>query len=83
VPLFIEELAKSLLESGNPARGESDHFVPTGAPPALAILTTLHDLRWRGSDRLGPANETAQLGAVMGPGVFTNCSPRSPAGPGK
>ena len=36
VPLFIEELAKSLLESGI-LREVSDHFVLTGALPALAI----------------------------------------------
>ena len=65
VPLFIEELAKSLLESGI-LREVSDHFVLTGALPALAIPTTLHDSLLARLDRLGPANETAQLGAVMG-----------------
>src|SRR5215471_14630925 len=41
VPLFVEELTKSVLESAL-LREEADRYVLDGALPALAIPTTLH-----------------------------------------
>ncbi|MBV9354585.1 MAG: AAA family ATPase, partial [Chloroflexi bacterium] len=57
-PLFVEELTKTVLESGALADGEDS------APPP--VPTSLHDLLLARLDRLGPAREVAQLGAVIG-----------------
>jgi predicted ATPase len=65
VPLFIEELTKTLLESGL-LREADDRYVLNGPLPPLAIPTTLHDSLLARLDRLGPAKETAQLGAALG-----------------
>jgi class 3 adenylate cyclase/tetratricopeptide (TPR) repeat protein len=54
VPLFVEELTRSLLESG--------HAKLTGR----AIPATLHDSLMARLDRLGPAKEVIQVGAVLG-----------------
>ena len=42
VPLFVEELTRSVLESGL-LREEGDRYVLDGALPPLAIPTSLHD----------------------------------------
>src|SRR5262249_3342941 len=42
VPLFVEELTKSVIESGL-LREESDRYVLDRALPPFAIPTTLHD----------------------------------------
>ena len=52
VPLFVEELTKSVLESGE--------------VKYRAIPVTLHDSLMARLDRLGPAKEVAQVGAVIG-----------------
>jgi class 3 adenylate cyclase/tetratricopeptide (TPR) repeat protein len=65
VPLFIEELTKTLLESGF-LRETADRFVLSAPLPPLAIPPTLHDSLLARLDRLGPAKETAQLGAALG-----------------
>ncbi len=57
VPLFIEELTKSVVESV-----EAQH----AAPMPLAIPATLQDSLMARLDRLGPAKEIAQLGATLG-----------------
>ena len=57
VPLFAEELTKAALESGLSAQDERS------APPVPA---SLHDLLLARLDRLGPAREVAQVGAVIG-----------------
>jgi predicted ATPase/class 3 adenylate cyclase len=65
VPLFIEELTKTLLESG--FLHETAHrFVLTAPLPTLAIPPTLHDSLVARLDRLGQSKETAQLGAALG-----------------
>jgi class 3 adenylate cyclase/predicted ATPase len=51
VPLFIEELTKSVLESG---------------VPAVAIPTTLHDSLMARLDRLSSVRRVAQIGAAIG-----------------
>ena len=65
IPLFLEELTKTLLESGL-LREASDHYALSGPLPAMAIPTTLHDSLLARLDRLGPAKETAQIGAALG-----------------
>ncbi|MBI4538387.1 MAG: AAA family ATPase [Gemmatimonadetes bacterium] len=65
VPLFIEELTRSLLESG--VLEESDQgYELTSALSSLAIPATLNDSLMARLDRLGPAREIAQLAAVIG-----------------
>lgn len=51
VPLFAEELTKSLVDAGS---------------PKTAIPSTLQDLLMARLDRLGAAKEIAQLGAAIG-----------------
>ena len=54
VPLFVEELTRAVLESGDANL--------TGR----AIPVTLHDSLLARLDRLGPAKEVIQVGAVVG-----------------
>jgi class 3 adenylate cyclase len=65
VPLFIEELTSSLLESGL-LREEVDRYVLDGTLPRLAIPTTLQASLVARLDRLGPVKDVAQLGAAIG-----------------
>ncbi|HZA67530.1 MAG TPA: AAA family ATPase, partial [Geminicoccaceae bacterium] len=65
VPLFVEELTKTVLESGLVADA-GDHYELTGLLPPLAIPTTLHDSLMARLDRLAPVKEVAQTGAVIG-----------------
>jgi class 3 adenylate cyclase/predicted ATPase len=65
VPLFIEELTKTVLESGL-LREEGERYGLTGPLPPLAIPTTLQDSLLARLDRLGAAKEVAQVGAVIG-----------------
>src|SRR6516165_10738722 len=54
VPLFVEELARAVLESGG------------GKLAGREIPVTLHDSLMARLDRLGPAKEVIQIGAVIG-----------------
>ena len=65
VPLFIEELTKTLLESGILCEGP-DKYEMTGPYPSQAIPKTLHGSLLARLDRLGPAKDVAQIGAVIG-----------------
>ena len=65
VPLFVEELTKSVLES-RLLRDLGDHYVLDAALPALAIPTTLRDSLLARLDRLAPIREIAQIGACIG-----------------
>ena len=65
VPLFVEELTKSILES-ELVRDNGDHYVLDGPLPALAIPTTLRDSLIARLDRLAPVREVAQVGACIG-----------------
>jgi len=65
VPLFVEELVKTVLESGL-VREEAERYVLTGPLPPLAIPTTLQDALMARLDRLAPVKAVAQLGAVLG-----------------
>jgi predicted ATPase/class 3 adenylate cyclase len=65
VPLFIEELTKTLLESGL-LQERDDHYVLERPLPPLAIPTTLQASLMARLDRLAPVREVAQIGAVAG-----------------
>ena len=65
VPLFIEELTRSVLESGF-LREEVDRYVLDGALPPLAIPTTLHASLMARLDRLESVGHVARVGAAIG-----------------
>ena len=65
VPLFVEELTKTVLESGL-LRETEEHYELTGPLPPLAIPATLHDSLMARLDRLATVKAVAQLGAVLG-----------------
>jgi class 3 adenylate cyclase len=65
VPLFVEELTKTVLESGL-LREIQEHYELTGPLPPLAIPATLHDSLMARLDRLATVKAVAQLGAVLG-----------------
>jgi predicted ATPase len=64
-PLFIEELTKSVLESGL-LREEGSHYVLDGPLPPLAIPTSLHASLLARLDRLASVRHVAQIGAAFG-----------------
>ena len=65
VPLFVEELTKSVLESGL-LREEAERYTLDGALPPFAIPTTLHASLLARLDRPGPVRLVAQTGAAIG-----------------
>jgi class 3 adenylate cyclase/predicted ATPase len=65
VPLFIEELTKTVLESGLLREG-ADHYELTSPLPPLAIPSTLHASLLARLDRLSAVKDVAQIGAVIG-----------------
>jgi class 3 adenylate cyclase len=65
VPLFIEELTKSVVESGLLVE-VGDHYAVTGPTGPLAIPTTLHASLLARLDRLAPTREVSQIGAALG-----------------
>jgi len=65
VPLFIEELATTLIESGL-LRETAQGYVLDRPLPPLAVPTTLQASLMARLDRLGPVKEVAQIGAVIG-----------------
>ena len=65
VPLFVEELTKTVLESGL-LIDAGDHYVLSGPLPSLAIPSTLQDSLMARLDRLAPVKEVAQIGACIG-----------------
>ncbi len=65
VPLFIEELTKTVIETA--AEKSSTQNQPTaGSPLPLSIPTSLQDSLTARLDRLGPVKEVAQLAATLG-----------------
>jgi class 3 adenylate cyclase/tetratricopeptide (TPR) repeat protein len=65
VPLFIEELTSTLLESGL-LRETTDRYVLNGPLPPLAIPTTLQASLVARLDRLASVKDVAQIGAAIG-----------------
>ena len=74
VPLFVEELTKSVIENmrGQVTRdrlqeeGKATGVLPAAPVFPLGIPTTLQDALMARLDRLGTAKELAQLGATLG-----------------
>ena len=65
VPLFVEELTNTLLESGL-LRETPDRYVLDGPLPPVAIPTTLQASLVERLDRLGSVKDVAQIGAAIG-----------------
>jgi tetratricopeptide (TPR) repeat protein len=65
IPLFVEELTKSLLEGGL-LREQNGAYVLDGPLPLLAIPSSLHGLLLARLDRLSQVKEIAQIGAAIG-----------------
>ena len=65
VPLFIEELTKSVLESGL-LREDADRYVLDRALPPQEIPTTLHASLMARIDRSPSVRRVAQIGAAIG-----------------
>jgi predicted ATPase len=65
VPLFVEELTKSILESGE-LREVGDRYGYSGPARAVTIPTTLRDSLMARLDRFMPVKEIAQIGAAIG-----------------
>jgi predicted ATPase len=65
VPLFIEELTKSLVESGI-LTDTGDHYALAGPMTPLAIPTSLQASLLARLDSLAPTREVAQIGAALG-----------------
>ena len=65
VPLFVEELIKSILESAD-LKDAGDRWEYAGDADHLAIPLTLRDLLLARLDRFTPVKEIAQIGAAIG-----------------
>jgi predicted ATPase/class 3 adenylate cyclase len=65
VPLFVEELTKTVLETGL-LQERDGHYVLNRPLPSMAIPMTLHASLTARLDRLAPVREVAQIGAVVG-----------------
>jgi predicted ATPase len=65
VLLFIEELTKSVIESGIVTEA-GDHYAAVGPVAPLAIPTSLHASLLARLDRLAPTREVTQIGAALG-----------------
>lgn len=65
VPLFVEELVKTVLESGLLLERDDDYALQGPVRP-LAIPNTLQGLLTARLDRLGLAKEVAQIGSTLG-----------------
>ena len=65
VPLFVEELTKTVLES-DLLEDAGDRYVLSGPLPPLAIPASLKDSLMARLDRLAPVKEVAQLAATLG-----------------
>jgi predicted ATPase/class 3 adenylate cyclase len=65
VPLFVEELTKTVLETGL-LQERDDQYILNRPLPSMAIPTTLHASLMARLDRLAPVREVAQIGAVVG-----------------
>jgi TOMM system kinase/cyclase fusion protein len=65
VPLFVEEITKTVLESGH-LKEVDDHYELTGSLSTFAIPATLQDSLMARLDRLGTVKGITQLAAVLG-----------------
>ena len=65
VPLFIEELTRTVLESGV-LHEQNDHYSLDGRLPSVAIPSSLQTSLLARLDWLAPTREIAQIGAAIG-----------------
>src|SRR5262249_34734948 len=65
VPLFVEELTKSILESSE-LKEEADRYVYAGTTRSITVPATLRDSLMARLDRYMPVKEIAQIGAAIG-----------------
>jgi len=65
VPLFVEELTKSILESAELTE-TADHYEYAGKSHSVTIPATLRDSLMARLDRFAPVKEIAQIGAAIG-----------------
>jgi DNA-binding SARP family transcriptional activator/predicted ATPase len=65
VPLFVEELTKTVLDAGILVEGAEGYRVE-GPLPSMAVPTTLYDSLMARLDRLAGAKEIAQTAAAIG-----------------
>lgn len=83
VPLFVEELTKTVVESGQ-LREENDSYQLVSARTPIAIPSTLQDSLLARLDRLSSVKDVAQIGAAIGRDFSHRileevCSMRGPA----
>ncbi len=64
IPLFVEEMTKSVLEAESEEAAQQ--MVAAVASPSLAVPASLYASLMARLDRLGAAKEVAQIGAVIG-----------------
>jgi len=64
IPLFVEEITKSVLEAVG--EGTAERAVAAIPSPSAAVPASLHASLMARLDRLGSAKEVAQIGAVIG-----------------
>ena len=76
VPLFLEELTRTMLELGL-LIDVGDRYELTGPLPPLAIPANLHDSLMARLDRLAPVKELAQIGRRARPRVLPRAHRRS------
>ncbi|SVD16520.1 uncharacterized protein METZ01_LOCUS369374, partial [marine metagenome] len=65
VPVFVEELTKTILESGQLTE-EIDRYVAPGPLQDMTIPATLHDSLMARLDRLGTVKDVAQTASTIG-----------------
>ena len=64
IPLFVEEMTKSVLEAGTDEEAQrTAAAIPSTAP---SVPASLHASLMARLDRLGPAKEIAQIGSAIG-----------------
>jgi class 3 adenylate cyclase/tetratricopeptide (TPR) repeat protein len=63
VPLFVEELTRTVLEAGQDITGA---HASVDADRSTPIPSTLRDSLWARLDRLGPLRDLAQVASVIG-----------------
>ena len=64
IPLFVEEMTKAVLEADS--EGDAQQTAAAVPSPFVAVPASLHASLLARLDRLGPAKELAQIGAVIG-----------------
>ena len=73
VPLFVEEMTKAILESGQ-LKAVDDHYALTGSLSTFTIPATLQDSLMARLDRLVTAKGIAQLQRSLGVSFLMSCS---------